>query len=552
MMLWQWSPSVIAEVAASAVILVMAIYFPWRELNRRASLIGVTILLACAMWMLSHAIEIGLPVPSYKSYLMGAQLIWGIIALTFWLLYIVHYVGPKKWLTKRNYVLLGIMPLIAILGVCTNHIHSLVWSKPGLDGHNPYLPLQPTYGIIYWICMAYIVALTLTGSFLLIWNVVRRHHGRSWESASLLIAAVLPMLAALVETLGLSDSLKLSIGITPWVTFIVTVILVWNLPRFHLRKIIPFARDTIFERIEDYIIVLDKLDRVMDLNPAAERFIGHKISDVLGFSVKRILPQWPDQVGITDQTIESYKEIVLERGGEQRTYNLSVSIASDPEGHSTNRVVLLADITYRKKAEEERQRSAEQLQDVLKATIEAISRTTEIRDPYTTGHQKRVAQLAFAMAGEMGLPKDKTEAIRIAAIIHDIGKINVPAEILSKPGKLSKDEFNLLKEHPQAGFDIVKDIEFPWPVAQIVIQHHERMNGSGYPSGLSGEAIIIEARILAVADVVEAMASNRPYRPALGIDKALEEISLNKGILYDADTVDVCARLLTEKGFKFE
>lgn len=400
--------------------------------------------------------------------------------------------------------------------------------------------------------MVYVFVLTFVGSFQLIGKVVRPHHGRSRESASLLIAAVLPMLVAFAETLGVDKSLKLSIGMTPWACFIGTLILVWNLPRFHLHDVIPFARDTIFERIEDCIIVLDKWDRVMDLNPAAERLVGHKISEVLGFSVKQVLPQWPDQVGIADQTIESNKEIVLERGGEQRTFNQSVSIASDSEGLSTSRVVLLSDITYRKKAEEDRQQSAEQLLNALTATIESISKITEMRDPYTAGHQKRVAQLAFAIAGERGLPKVKAEAIHIAAVIHDIGKIYVPAEILSKPGKLSKNEFSLLKLHPQAGFDIIKNIEFPWPIAQIVLQHHERTNGSGYPSGLSGEAIIMEARILAVADVVEAMASHRPYRPALGIDKALEEISQKKGTLYDADAVDACVRLFREKNFKFE
>ncbi|MCX6563486.1 MAG: PAS domain S-box protein [Candidatus Aminicenantes bacterium] len=367
-MLWQWSPYVIAEFAAAAGIVIMAIYFPWRDLNRRSSLIGVTLLLVCSLWMLAHAIEIGLPVPSYKSYLMGAQLIWGIIALTLWLLYIVHQIGPKKWLTKRVFVLLGIMPLMSILGVISNHFHHLIWIKPGLDSQNPYLPLQPTYGITYWICVVYIVVLIFTGSFLLIKNVVRPHYNRIGESAILLIAAVLPMLAALIEILGLSNSLKLSIGITPWVSLISTIMLVWTLPRFHLRNVIPFARDTVFERIEDCIIVLDKRDRVLDLNPAAERFVGHKISDVMGYSVKQILPQWPGQIGIADQTIASDKEIVLERGGEQRTFNMSVSVAADPDGHSTSKVVLLADITYRKKAEEERQQSAEQLLNALKAT----------------------------------------------------------------------------------------------------------------------------------------------------------------------------------------
>ncbi len=551
-MIWQWSPIVFAEIAASVSILILAIYFPWRELNHRASLIGSSLLLSCALWMLTHATEIGLPDPLTKGYLMGAQLVWGTIAITFWLLYIIHHIGSRKWLIKRNYILLGIMPSIVILGIWTNHLHRLIWSNPGLDSRNPYLPLQPTYGSIYWACMVYMVVLTLTGSVQLIREIVHRQRGRNRESAWLLIAAALPMLVALAETLGLSSFLKLSIGMTPWASFIGSLILVWKLPRFHLHKVIPFARDTIFERIEDNIIVLDKWDRILDLNPAAEQLMGYKISDARGLSVKQILPQWPDQFGKAGQTIEPDREIVLERGGQRRVYSLSLSIASGPDGQSTSTVILLVDITQRKQAEEERRQSTEKILIALKATIESIAKTTEIRDPYTAGHQKRVAQLAFAIAGEMSLPQDKAEAIHMAAVIHDIGKMFVPAEILARPSKLSKDEFGLVKTHPQAGYDILKDIEFPWPIAQIVFQHHERMNGSGYPSGLSGEAILIEARILAVTDVVEAMASHRPYRPALGIDKALEEISRNKGTLFDAEAVDACVRLFREKSFKFD
>jgi putative nucleotidyltransferase with HDIG domain len=173
----------------------------------------------------------------------------------------------------------------------------------------------------------------------------------------------------------------------------------------------------------------------------------------------------------------------------------------------------------------------------------------EIRDPYTFGHQRRVTHLATAIAKEMALSPDQIEGIAVAGNLHDIGKINVPSEILNKPGKLSDIEFALIKSHPQAGYEIVKDIEFPWPVAEVLLQHHERMNGSGYPRGLAGGDILLEARIMAVADVVEAMASHRPYRPTLGIDKALEEIVQNKGILYDPDVVDACLKLFKEKGF---
>jgi putative nucleotidyltransferase with HDIG domain len=174
----------------------------------------------------------------------------------------------------------------------------------------------------------------------------------------------------------------------------------------------------------------------------------------------------------------------------------------------------------------------------------------ETKDAYTAGHQRRVANLARAIAAEMGLSPEQIDGIRMAAVIHDLGKISVPAEILSKPIGLNDLEYGLIKIHPQVGYDILKEIEFPWPVAQIVLQHHERMDGSGYPQGLLGEEIILEARILAVADVVEAMASHRPYRPPHGVDKALEEISRNRGILYDPEVVDACLKLFNEKGFK--
>ena len=196
------------------------------------------------------------------------------------------------------------------------------------------------------------------------------------------------------------------------------------------------------------------------------------------------------------------------------------------------------------------QDSMEKLGKALEGSILAIASTVETRDPYTAGHQQRVAELATAIAKEMGLPDDQIYGIRMGGVIHDLGKISIPAEILSKPGSITEIEFNLIKTHPKVGYDILKAIEFPWPIAQMVLPHHERMDGSGYPSGLSGEAIILEARILGVADVVEAMASHRPYRPARGIDKALKEISKNKGLLYDRNVVEACLKLFREKEFE--
>ena len=206
---------------------------------------------------------------------------------------------------------------------------------------------------------------------------------------------------------------------------------------------------------------------------------------------------------------------------------------------------IIVDITERKQAEEKLKKS-------LEASINTMSKIVEVKDPYTAGHQQRVSQLTTAIAKVLNLSPDKVEGIRIASLIHDIGKISVPTEILSKSIRLSDVEFSLIKEHSRIGFDILKAIDFSYPVANIVLQHHEKINGSGYPRGLKGDEILLEAKIICVADVVEAMSSHRPYRPALGIDVALEEISKNKGILYDLEVVDICLKLFKEKGFKFE
>ena len=176
----------------------------------------------------------------------------------------------------------------------------------------------------------------------------------------------------------------------------------------------------------------------------------------------------------------------------------------------------------------------------------------EIRDPYTAGHQSRVAQFAEAIGRHLGLCEEHCEGIRVAGLLHDIGKIIIPAEILCKPSGLTEYEFHFIKAHPQAGYNILKGIEFPWPISTAVIQHHERINGSGYPSGLTDREIIVEARILAVADVIESMASHRPYRPSRGIEAALEEISQNSGVLYAAEIADASVTLFREKGFTFD
>ena len=313
---------------------------------------------------------------------------------------------------------------------------------------------------------------------------------------------------------------------------------------------------TLFDSAADAIFIHDLDGNILEVNEVACERLGYKKEKIMNMTLADI--DRPKQAVGTPKRIEELYQrghIFFETAHENKDGTvIPIELSSriiDYEGKPVA-LSIARDITERKLAEEERKQSFERLRQSLEETVNALATAVEMRDPYTAGHQHRVTSLATAIAEEMGLSKEKIEGIRMAGVIHDVGKIRVPAEILSWPGQLTEIDFNLIKTHPQVGYGILKKIELPHQVTKIMLQHHERMDGSGYPEGLKGKNILIEARVLAVADVVEAMASHRPYRAALGIEKALEEISKNKGILYDAKAVDACLKLFIEKDFEFK
>ena len=311
------------------------------------------------------------------------------------------------------------------------------------------------------------------------------------------------------------------------------------------------------------ITVVDRKGQIVFANKRAEDLFCLTINEITqrGYSA----PEWH----ITDFDGNSFPEEQLpftqvmntgnpvygvrhaiELSGRQRVF-LSINAAPifDDQGHIGEVVMTIDDITKYRQAEEKIQQNIIKLEKSMEDTIKAMSLIVETRDPYTAGHQDKVAKLAAAIAEKLNLSEEQIKGIQMAGFIHDIGKMYIPADILSKPGKLSSIEMQLIRTHSQAGYDIMKDVEFPWPVARIILEHHERMDGSGYPRNLKGEDICMEARIIAVADVVEAMASHRPYRAGLGIDAALNEIEKNSGIFYDKTVADACLRIFREKGF---
>ena len=312
----------------------------------------------------------------------------------------------------------------------------------------------------------------------------------------------------------------------------------------------------LFEAAQDGILLLDFPDgRIEDANPYILNLLGYKKDDLVGKHL------W--QLGvITDKTKgeEAHKTIV-EQGYiryedmdllTKQGVHVPVEFICNSYALDGRTVIQcnIREITLRKKAEVALALEQAKIAQHMYEVIDSLSNVIEARDPYTAGHQRRVTDLAVAIGYEMKAAPSIIEGIRFASKIHDIGKVSIPAEILTKPSALNPLEVAMLRSHAQLGYEILKPLSFPWPVAQIILQHHERIDGSGYPNALKGADICLEAKVIAVADTVEAMSSNRPYRPSRGIDAALQEIEANSGILYDPNVVAACLKLFRDEGYQ--
>jgi PAS domain S-box-containing protein len=302
------------------------------------------------------------------------------------------------------------------------------------------------------------------------------------------------------------------------------------------------------DAIHDPIFIHDTDFRIIRANRAYAERAGMDVKEVLG---RRYWDVFPTQRAPLESCVralhagegEMEEELEFESG---RTYHVRSFMVTEETGHHRYTVHILRDVTARKKVEREVQAQEQRIRRGLIQSVQALGHAIEKRDPYTAGHQGRVADIAAAIAERIGLENDRVEGLRMGSMIHDIGKLAIPAEILNRPGPLSEVELRMIRMHPRAGYEIVEDVDYPWPVAEMILQHHERLDGSGYPRGLDGDDILEEARILAVADVVEAMTSHRPYRPALGPEVALREIEGGRGRLYDPDVVDAWLRVARE------
>jgi PAS domain S-box-containing protein/putative nucleotidyltransferase with HDIG domain len=313
---------------------------------------------------------------------------------------------------------------------------------------------------------------------------------------------------------------------------------------------------SLFEDSSDAITITTRDGQIIDANTAACDLFGYTSEEFKKINVSQLFYDANHRLKFLSLVqeksyLKDYRIKYVKKDGSNIECMVTTTCWHNAERDIFGYRNIIRDLTEYASLTKKLEQSNAMLSKALEGAIQALSTMSEVRDPYTAGHQKRVAQLAARIAVELGFPSTKVRAIHFAALMHDIGKISIPAELLSKPNALAEIEKVFIQNHPLIGYEILKNIEFPWPICEMVIQHHERLDGSGYPKHLRGEEISIEARILAVADVVEAMSSHRPYRPSLGITRALEEIATNSGTLYDSRVVKACLKIFREDGFNF-
>lgn len=378
-------------------------------------------------------------------------------------------------------------------------------------------------------------------------------HGQRKQARMLLMTGLIAVALGLANGIifQLSDIRNIP-QITDILVMIWAVGIVYTVSWYKLMSITPSTiANHILSIMEESIMLLDIQGKIIYANRAATSLHNSKLIDRHFHTIVQDVAKASELLQETTNKGQGcQRELAyISHSGEAVPMLVSASAVHEAHGSVAGFIVSATDISERKRARQEIILSQEIVRKTFHDAVDTIAKIMEMRDPYTGGHQLRVAGLSIAIARDMGLSEEQIDQLRLAATVHDIGKINIAADILNKPGTLSKLEFEIIKEHSRGGYTIVSGLGLPGTIAEAILQHHERMDGSGYPCGLRNHDILMEARILAVADVVEAMASHRPYRPSLGLDQALAEAKTNSGRLYDPVVVNACIRLFEEKNY---
>ena len=532
----------------TSIVTAAAGVFVWLRVRAPGARVLALLLFACALNSGAFGLEFATASLTTKAAFERLITFSSATIPVLWFVFALQYTGRGRHLTRTVLALLLVVPVVSVLLALSNDAHHLFWRAITLAPGDAYLGAELVFGPAFWAHIVYSNALLAAGTVLLLqlfWRSWSLYRG---QSIALLVAVSIPWFAQSLYLGGLTpvpgiDLVSISLCIA-------ALLLAVGFTRLRTGDVLTVSRAAILDSLVDAVLVLDPGANVLYSNPAGVAFLAHLSHEAMPKTLARVWPQAFDaRTGEPGRLTEFATVSWLD--DDASVYDLSLSPIVDGGGQAVAKVLVVRDVTEQRRVEEELRTSGARLEQALDATVQALSAAVESRDPYTLGHQRRVATLARAIAVELGMDGERLRGLCVAAEVHDVGKIQVPIEILSRPGRLTDGEFALVKEHAESGYQILKGIASPWPVARIVRQHHEKLNGSGYPLGLRADHILLEARILCIADVVEAMASDRPYRAALGVGAALEEVTLHRGRLFDPAAVDACLRVFARGDFAF-
>lgn len=463
-----------------------------------------------------------------------------------WFAFAVQYTDRSQWLKPRLVLLSIIIPVITILLIWTNESHELFYRNITFaSGQYPALQIG-NYGPWFYIHASYSYLLILIGMAMLYIKVWQTSHLYRKQTAVILIGITVPLLANILSTGGFISWMPFEI--TPLGFTISGMIFSWSFSRYRVFELVPIARSVLIDRMYDGMVVLDKYNRIVDINPATKNILGSPIDEIIGQNGERVLGFWHEIAPYLKETIPINYEIGFDCSRQQQYYDAQIMPMLDQNNRLKGRLVVLHDITQRKLIEQElshlnnvlEQRVITRTHDLIlayDATLEGWARALELRDHETGGHTNRVADLAVLLARIMGIEVDELANVRRGAVLHDIGKMGIPDGILCKPGPLTSQEWDQMHQHPRLGHEMLKPIHFLKGAQDIVLYHHEKWDGTGYPERLRGEQIPLSARIFAIVDVWYAVTSNRPYRKAWLQKDALNYIQQQSGLHFDPQGV---------------
>jgi len=532
---------------ATSVVTAAAGVFVWLRLRAPGAQVLSLMLLACALNSGAFGLEFATTSPATKLALEKLLVVSAATIPTLWLVFSLQYTGRGRFVTRSVIALLAVVPLISVLMAVSNDSHHLFWRAVTLASGDAYLAAKLTFGPAYWVHIAYTNVLLAAGTVVLLqlfwhsWNLYRG------QAVVLLAAVSIPWLAQCLYLAGLSP--MFGIDVVSVAFCIAALLLAVGFTRLRASDVLSVSRAAILDSLADAVMVMDPDANILYSNPSGAAFLERLAPEAIPEALAGMWPQvFAARTGEPERLAEAQQSSWADASS---IFDLSLAPVVEGGGRAVAKVLVVRDVTDLKHAEQGLLSSLAAQQTITEGVIAALARTVDVRDPYTAGHQRRVSELAVAIASRLGLDEESVRGVRIAGLLHDVGKITIPAEILSKPGPLSAMEFALIKAHSQAGSEILASIDFGFPIADIVRQHHERLDGCGYPAGLKGDQILPEARILAVADVVEAMISHRPYRAALTLDAAMAELGDNAGSRYDVAACEAAVWLFREQGFSF-